>query len=76
MHLKTDSQELYDYTLNEVLPNEDCRVVCHTDDLYSTPEGFDEAKLTQTFYERMFLAQGMPITYIQWKTTQPLKRTK
>ena len=68
MHLKTDSQELYDYTLNEVLPNEDCRVVCHTDDLYSTPEGFDEAKLTQTFYERMFLAQGMPITYIQWKT--------
>lgn len=68
LHLKTDSQELYDYTLNEVLPNEDCRVLTCTDDLYKTEEGFEEAKLTQTFYERMFLAQGMPITYIQWKT--------
>ena len=26
-----------------------------------------EAKLTQTFYEKMFLEKGMPITYIQWK---------
>lgn len=67
MHLKTDSQELYDYTLNEVLPTRNVEITVHTNDLYnSNYEG--EAKLTQTFYEKMFLAEGKPITYIQWKT--------
>ena len=66
MHLKTDSQELYDYTLNEVLPTRDVEVFVNTNDLYNSDyEG--EAKLTQTFYERMFLAEGKPITYIQWR---------
>ena len=66
MHLKTDSQELYDYTLNEVLPVRKADVLVSTDDLYNS--AYDgEAKLTQTFYERMFLAEGKPITYIQWK---------
>lgn len=69
MHLKTDSQELYDYTLNEVLPSRSAEVQAATDDLYnSSYEG--EAKLTQTFYERMFLAEGKPITYIEWKTNK------
>ena len=66
MHLKTDSQDLYDYTLNEVLPERDVEIVASTNDLYSSNyEG--EAKLTQTFYERMFLAEGKPITYIKWR---------
>lgn len=66
LHLKTDSQELYDYTLNEVIPTGGYRVIFNTNDLYrSDYEG--EAKLTQTFYERMFLAEGKPITYLQWK---------
>ena len=65
MHLKTDSQELYDYTLNEVLPTRNANVLANTSDLYhSAYDG--EAKLTQTFYEKMFLAEGKPITYIQW----------
>lgn len=67
IHLKTDSQELYDYTLNEVLPMREVEVLFSTDNLYSTDYS-GEAKLTQTFYEKMFLEQGMPITYIQWKT--------
>ena len=78
LHLKTDSQELYDYTLNEVLPTRHVEVVAHTDDLYgesgqpSADSGhfLAEAKLTQTFYERMFLAEGKPITYIQWRNIQ------
>ena len=66
MHLKTDSQELYDYTLNEVLPTRKVEIVDSTNDLYNSDyEG--EAKLTQTFYEKMFLAEGKPITYIKWK---------
>lgn len=69
MHLKTDSQELYEYTLDEVLPTRNnIEVVASTNDLYNS--GYEgEAKLTQTFYERMFLAEGKPITYIQWRTT-------
>ena len=78
LHLKTDSQELYDYTLNEVLPTRHVEVIVHTDDLYSekapsqpvNAATLDEAKLTQTFYERMFLAEGKPITYIRWRNIQ------
>lgn len=74
MHLKTDSQELYDYTLNEVLPTRDVEIIAHTNDLYNMPTDsvdgaiYGEARLTQTFYEKMFLAEGKPITYLQWKT--------
>ena len=76
MHLKTDSQELYDYTLNEVLPTRDVEIIAHTNDLYSdnlstsqpiNASTLSEARMTQTFYEKMFLAEGKPITYIQWK---------
>ena len=75
MHLKTDSQELYDYTLNEVLPTRDVEIVINTNDLYEEESGkwkveseeLNEARMTQTFYERMFLEKNMPITYIQWK---------
>ena len=66
LHLKTASQELYDYTLNEVLPGEQCEILASTADLYAS--AYDgEAKLTQTYYERMFLAEGKPITYLQWQ---------
>ena len=74
MHLKTDSQELYDYTLHEVLPTRNVEIIASTDNLYNNTESgilnseLSEAKMTQTFYERMFLAEGKPITYIQWKT--------
>lgn len=66
IHLKTDSQELYDYTLNEVIPAGGYQAGVHTDDLYhSDYEG--EAKLTQTFYEKMFLVEGKPITYLEFQ---------
>jgi len=71
LHLKTDSALLYDYTLNEVLPLRNASVTTATPDLYQSPDdpALAEAKLTQTYYERIFLAQNMPITYIQWTTT-------
>ncbi len=65
IHLKTDSQELYEYTLDEVIPAGGYKVLAHTADLYNSD--YDgEAKLTQTFYERMFLAEGKPITYLEF----------
>ena len=73
IHLKTDSQELHDYTLHEVIPEGGYRVEYATADLYATPAAehpdipcLAEAQMTQTFYERMFLAEGKPITYIKW----------
>ena len=73
IHLKTDSQELYEYTLNEVIPAGNYRVEYSTNDLYALPSSehpeipcLVEAQMTQTFYERMFLSQGMPITYLKF----------
>ena len=66
IHLKTDSQELYDYTLNEVIPTGGYQTEVYTNDLYHS-DYIGEAKLTQTFYEKMFLAEGKPITYLEFK---------
>ncbi|MBR1792825.1 MAG: tRNA (guanosine(46)-N7)-methyltransferase TrmB [Bacteroidales bacterium] len=65
MHLKTDSQELYEYTLNEVLAPANLPVYYSTNNLYES-DCDDEAKLTQTFYEKIWLAEGKPITYIRF----------
>lgn len=63
IHLKTDSYELYDFTLNQVLKPLGHNVVYNTDDLYGS--GCDsEAVEIQTFYESMYLKEGKPITYL------------
>lgn len=73
IHLKTDSQELHEYTLQEVCPAGGYRVEYATADLYATPAEshpeipcLAEAQMTQTFYERMFLSEGKPITYMKF----------
>lgn len=74
IHLKTDSQELHLYTLDEVILPAGYTLEYATNDLYSTladqhPEisCLAEAQMTQTFYERMFLKEGKPITYIKFR---------
>ncbi len=75
VHVKTDSQFLFTYTLlmlqaNNIVP------LASTDDLYATssPEaGGDltaEARRIQTHYERMWLSEGIPIKYLCF----PLRR--
>ena len=66
IHLKTDSYELYDYTLNEVIPQGNYQVVFATDDLYGTPCDLEVCEV-RTFYESMFLKEGKKITYNQFK---------
>ena len=65
IHLKTDSYELYDYTLNEVIPQGNYKVLFNTDDLYSS-DFQDDVKSVRTFYEQMFLNEGKKITYLQF----------
>lgn len=66
IHLKTDSQELHEYTLEEVVKPAGYTVEVATRDLYaSSYEG--EAKMVQTFYESGYLKEGRPITYLKFR---------
>ncbi|MBR1517133.1 MAG: tRNA (guanosine(46)-N7)-methyltransferase TrmB [Bacteroidales bacterium] len=65
VHLKTDSQELYEYTLHEVIESEKLPVYAATNNLYAVASD-DEAQLTQTFYEKIWLGEGKKITYIRF----------
>ena len=64
IHLKTDSGHLHNYTravleANGIVPTACC------DDIYG--KGIADARLSiKTTYETRFLAEGLPITYLQW----------
>lgn len=66
IHLKTDSRELYDYTMDEVIAPAGYEVEFNTPDLYASGHN-GMATAVQTFYESMFLKEGKPITYIKFK---------
>ena len=80
VHLKTDSRFLYEYS-KAVAEQNNLKILAATDDLYgSGRQGILESPLTsvvgksavealfevQTFYERMFMAQGYKITYLSF----------
>lgn len=64
VHLKTDCQPLHEYTRKVVEQNNLQLNVC-TNDLYSTVTN-DPILGIKTFYEQQFLAQGLPITYLNF----------
>jgi tRNA (guanine-N7-)-methyltransferase len=65
VHLKTDSQGLFEYT-KEVVKQNGMKLLSCTSNLYK--DGLDSPDLSiKTFYEKMFLEQGMPITYISFE---------
>ena len=66
IHLKTDSQELYDYTLNEVLIPQNRKVLVSTNNLYES-NIIEDVISIRTFYENIYLSQGKPITYLKFQ---------
>jgi len=64
IHLKTDSRELFDYTL-EVIAENKFRLITSIDDLYATP-GNDPLHTIQTFYEKRWLEMGKKICYVSF----------
>lgn len=64
IHLKTDDMPLYAYTL-EVIREGGHRLVFHTPDLYKLTDELDVKKI-RTFYEQIWLEQGLTIKYIQF----------
>lgn len=62
VHLKTDSAELYDYTL-EVIEEENLNLLFASDDIYSLDDQMPEWAI-KTFYEQMHLSKGLTIKYL------------
>ncbi|HYX05119.1 MAG TPA: tRNA (guanosine(46)-N7)-methyltransferase TrmB [Bacteroidales bacterium] len=65
IHLKTDSRALYEFT-KRVISHNQLPVVGDTDDLYHSRLQ-DVAAGIKTFYEQMFLNEGIPIKLLIFK---------
>jgi tRNA (guanine-N7-)-methyltransferase len=69
IHLKTDDEALYHYTLL-TLAEEGGQVLADLPDLYAQPAASDLHEI-QTTYERRHLAEGKTIKYIRFRLTPP-----
>ena len=72
IQLKTDSRLLHHFTRETVLQN-GLTLIEACEDIYGTGRA-DDLLSIQTFYEKNFLAQGIPITYLafQLDSNEPL----
>lgn len=74
VNLKTDNLQLYEYTM-EVIEDYGLEVIDHSMDLYSDLDNQRSAFLNdredvlriRTFYEKMWLGQGLKINYISFR---------
>lgn len=64
MHLKTDNDGLYEYTL-ETLLDQSLNIHIKTPDLYQS-EWIDEVLSIKTYYEQKYLALNKNINYLRW----------
>lgn len=65
VHLKTDNLGLYEYTL-EVLQEKKVKDMFYTADLYNS-DLQEHTMGIYTTYEKRYLAEGVPIKYLQFK---------
>ena len=65
INLKTDSDLLYDFTL-EVVKEANYPIVYNYTDLYANDDEL-EVKSIRTYYESMWLKQGLTIKYLKFK---------
>jgi tRNA (guanine-N7-)-methyltransferase len=65
MHLKTDNPELYNFS-KRVATHNNLEIITCTDDLYSG-DIQDDILSIRTFYEKMFLNQGLKINYLSFR---------
>jgi tRNA (guanine-N7-)-methyltransferase len=65
VHLKTDNQVLHEYTA-DLLTYNNCKILARTNDLYHS-DLEKETRGIRTFYENMFLEEGLPITYLKFQ---------
>ncbi|MCD4684249.1 MAG: tRNA (guanosine(46)-N7)-methyltransferase TrmB [Bacteroidales bacterium] len=65
IHLKTDNESLYKFTLNTIEENKH-ELLFGTNDLYGSGTEMEVAEI-RTFYESVFLAEGVKIKYVKFK---------
>ncbi|GAA4386396.1 tRNA (guanosine(46)-N7)-methyltransferase TrmB [Hymenobacter koreensis] len=65
VHLKTDSDSLFEYSV-ELLQERQASNLVVTYDLYQTPELLPHAHDIQTTYERKYRERGVPIKYLHF----------
>jgi tRNA (guanine-N7-)-methyltransferase len=73
IHLKTDSRELYEFTLETITDN-GCHLLEEIPDIYSQPSLTPELTI-QTYYEKMHLVEGRQIGYIKFSLSDELVHT-
>ena len=66
LNLKTDSPIMYEFTLHEVIEKQGLPLLYSTDDLYANHDNL-EVKSIRTFYEQMWLDQGLTIKYLKFR---------
>ncbi|NUN99582.1 MAG: tRNA (guanosine(46)-N7)-methyltransferase TrmB [Saprospiraceae bacterium] len=66
IHLKTDSPELYAFTLETLAAESHVKLLYHNDDIYASPLVLPELE-TKTFYERIHLSEQKTIKYVQFE---------
>lgn len=66
IHLKTDSEFMHGYTLG-LLHGQGHEILQANHDVYKNIYSPKEVVGIQTFYEKQYLEQGKPITYIQFR---------
>jgi len=71
IHLKTDNTDFFEYTLG-IIASEGHKLLMHTFDLYNSNLN-EDVMLTQTHYEKIFLAQGMAIKYLRFQLKEESK---
>jgi len=65
VHLKTDSPELYQYTLDRIA-EEKLKLQFANDNIYMLPEQMPEWDI-KTYYEQMHLDKGLTIKYLRFE---------
>ncbi len=65
VHLKTDNDPLFEFTLEQLQEFDDANIVYCNKDIYSKPLDFRELE-GKTYYERMHLENGLTIKYVQF----------
>lgn len=66
VHLKTDSEFMHGYTLG-LLHGLEEEVLYANHNVYKNQGSPEEVTAIQTFYEKQYLEEGKPITYIKFK---------
>jgi tRNA (guanine-N7-)-methyltransferase len=70
LHLKTDNEGLFDYTLETLAARPGAVIERFTRDLYSeTAPEYTEAQAIQTNFEGKYRAIGVPIKYVQFRVS-------